>query len=79
MRVWSVRLFVSAGPGYGEPIDEHLRLEIGDVFVVLSALVDGAQSTSSSSSSTATATAAGIPAAMFETVSARPIAQPVAR
>jgi hypothetical protein len=34
-----VRLFKSSNPGYGEPVEEHPRLAIGDEYVVLSVLV----------------------------------------
>ena len=40
MRVRCVRLFKLSNPGYGEPIDDHPRLRVGEEFVVLSVLVD---------------------------------------
>jgi len=39
VRVRCVRFFKSVGPGYGEPVEEHPRLRIGEEYVVLSVLV----------------------------------------
>jgi hypothetical protein len=40
VRVRCTQLFASAGPRYGEPIEEHPRLRVGEEYVVLSVLVD---------------------------------------
>jgi hypothetical protein len=39
VRVRCVRFFKSVGPGYGEPVDDHPRLRLGEEYVVLSVLV----------------------------------------
>ena len=69
MRVRCVRLFVSAGPGYGEPVDKHPRLNLGDEFVVLSALVDGGPSAVLLQILHDDGDRSWYPAAMFETLS----------
>jgi hypothetical protein len=40
VRVRCLRLFKTAGPDCGAPVDEHPHLHVGDEFVVLSVLID---------------------------------------
>jgi hypothetical protein len=40
VRVRCIRFFKSSGPGYGESVEEHPRLRLGEEYVVLSVLVD---------------------------------------
>ena len=71
MRVRCVRLFKSAGPGYGEPIDEHPRLKLGDEFVVLSVLIDDSLWTVGLQLLHEDGSRGWYPAAMFETILTR--------
>jgi hypothetical protein len=68
MRVRCARLFKTAGPEYGEPIDEHPRLRLGEEFVVLSILADGRETLLQLLDRDGER--AWEPAGMFETVSA---------
>jgi hypothetical protein len=69
MRVRCVRLFKSSNPGYGEPIDEHPRLRVGQEFVVLSVLVDGSLWRVALQLLDRSGDRSWYPAGMFETVS----------